>query len=279
MVFGAILGLVGAVAGGVQQSRAEKKAYRAQKESIELSKQYLLEGERLATPYLREMIAAIESAKQESLGYLGQAEYEGYRQVRDAYRQNAGRMDQSLARRGLYNSTTALAAQRGLTSQLARDTGQVGAAIGGMRSQVTMNAGRGIAAGNQSIADLIYRSRAGLAGIQGSVQYQAPQGLAASYGALGGQLGGAFDSWNSWRSKQGRTSAGGYTSAPARRRKTGVQSTATQFGMQGGPRLPIHRSRQSTSAGERRSGNSCGLASDDSRGRSRYRQSTSTAPA
>jgi len=206
MVFGAILGAVGSIAGSVAQNRANKKAYGQQMQSIQQAKDYLLEGETKATPYLREMIAAIEASKQEALGYTAQAEFQGYRALGDAYSQGQSRVDQSLARRGLYNSTTALAAQRGVRGQYARDVGQFGSQLAGARSNIAMQAGRGIAAGNQALGNLAYNTGRGLSSIQAGVQYQTPQDLAGSYGALGAQvgdlLGDAYGAWGKWRDKR-----------------------------------------------------------------------------
>lgn len=212
MVFGAILGAVGSVAGSVAQNRANKKAYRAQMASIEQAKDYLLEGESKATPYLREMIAAIESAKQEALGHTAQSEFAGYRALGDAYQLGLGRVDQRLASRGLYNSTTALAAQRGVRGQYARDVSQLGASLGSARARIAMQAGQGVAAGNQALGNLVFNTGRGLSSIQAGVQYQAPQGLSASYGALGAQvgdlLGGAYGAWDKWRTNRAGQKAG-----------------------------------------------------------------------
>jgi hypothetical protein len=206
-MFGAILGMAGAVYGSVQQRKADKKAFRLQEANTQKAMDLLNAGETRASDFLKQALAAIQQGNQQALGQTAQAEFQGYRALQDQLGGGQSRLAQSLAGRGLYGSSVGRAGQRSLYADYGRAVGDLGAQLGGVRAGIAQQGAEGAANVYGNMAQNAGNFAQARAGIQSNIQYQGQQGLAENYGALGAAagelLGGAADAWGSWASRRG----------------------------------------------------------------------------
>jgi hypothetical protein len=154
----------------------------------------------------------VEEGRQRALSQTAGLEFQGFQQLRDQFGQGQSQIGQQLAGRGLFGSTVAGAQQAGLRGQYGRQVGQFASQLGGLRSQIEMNATGGRAQALSGLANLSSSTAGARAGIQSNIQFQAPQGIAESYGVLGSAIGGAADGWLDWsknRKKPGYSNAVG----------------------------------------------------------------------
>lgn len=208
-MFGEILEAVGSIFGAKQQQRADRRTMQAQEASIARSLDLINAGETRATDFLRQALQAAELGRQRALSQTAQAEFQGYRALQDQLRGGESRLGQNLASRGLFGTSVAGAGRRSLFADYGRAVGQLGSQLGGMRSQIEMNAAGSQAAGLSNLGQLSMGAAQARAGIQSNVQYQGPQELAENYGMMGAALGSAIDGWGAWSKKRQSNTTGG----------------------------------------------------------------------
>lgn len=231
MVWGAVLGALGAVAGGVMDHNDRRRAERQNEAllseirglasgAISTQESYLAR----AMPHLTGAIETIRQSTQGALAANSQAGTTAYRLANEQFGADAGAIQERMTSRGLGSSTAHQGAYSQAAGRMGIGLGQIGESIGRTNASILQSGGNAQASMQNNLAQSILGTGRGIASTQmqlggylSGTQYDAVGGQSAGLGALGANLGLLVDSFaNSSKKSTGGQGAAHYNSQARR---------------------------------------------------------------
>ena len=189
MVWGLIIGAGISAYGQYQQKKATDSANAANDAQTAQAQGFLSQGKTDAISAQKQGITFADESYQKAIGVASTIGEASRSRTLRREKEYQGAADASSANRGLYNSTQAQNAQRGVMDATNQTLASIDESVAGLVAQIHQNRGRTMLQGQSQLAGLYQQFSAAQAGIANSVVHQANPNIAANYGKLGMGIG------------------------------------------------------------------------------------------